>query len=273
MLAAPTYIAVHAMRGLLTQLAPHHVKMPAPPEGHETITFRTKDGLTLYGWWHQGDNNALVVLAHGHNQTRLDHMAEATALEAKGFSTLVFDLRAHGESEGDISTLGDKERLDVAAAIDTGLARSHAERLGLFGFSIGGIAGGEVAWKDPRVSAVVLVATDPTVGEAIKSDFRRWGLLSQLPALHVAEHHGIDAEAGHLRQAIPDLARRGLLVIVGTHEFDMAVMEDLIAMGKAAGAETLEIQGATHGAYAEAAPALYPARVVEFFERRLLANR
>ena len=268
-LALPLYFSGHALWSANKELAPHHLAVPPAPVGHEAITFQTKDGLTLHGWLHQGDNRALVVLAHGHEQTRVDHLPEATALEARGFSTLLFDLRAHGESQGELSMLGDKERLDVAAAIDAGLARTHAERLGLFGFSIGGVAVQDVAWHDERVRAVVDVAPDPDVRRGLLSDFGRWGPLSQLPALHVAEHHGVDLAAGHWNEALPVLARRGLLLIIGSREFDMELNRGLLQEAAAAGAETWEVEGAQHGEYAKIAPQAYPARVADFFERHL----
>jgi uncharacterized protein len=267
--SAVSYICLHAMAGVRHQLEPNHASVPAPPPGQEPITFRTEDGLTLRGWWHQGEKPALVVLVHGHMQTRFDRMPEANALAAKGFSTLVFDLRAHGESDGEASTLGDKERLDVAAALKAGVDRGHPVKLGLLGFSIGAMAGGDVAMHDPRVNAVMLAGMDADVRSAIEYDFRRWGPLSQLPALHVAEQRGIDLGAGHLRQAIPVLARRGLFIVIGGKEPNLTEMRELIELGKASGAETWELEGAGHGLYARVAPEEYPRRVADFFERRL----
>jgi pimeloyl-ACP methyl ester carboxylesterase len=268
--AALLYIAGHAVISTRGEMEAHHVAIPPQPAGHEAITFQTKDGLTLHGWLHQGSNDALVVLAHGHGQTRVDRLPEANALEAKGFSTLNFDLRAHGESQGDDSFLGDKERLDLAAAIDAGLARTHATRLGLFGFSIGGVAAQDVAWKDERVLAVVDVAPDPDIRRGLESDFKKWGPISTLPSLHVAEHHGVDLSAGHWNEALPVLAKRGLLLIVGSKEFDMPLNRALLKDAAAAGAETWEVEGAQHGEYAKVAPQAYPERVADFFVRHLI---
>jgi uncharacterized protein len=272
-LSATAYIALHAVTAARRQLEPHHVPVPAAPAGHEAITFRTDDGLALRGWWHQGARPAVVVLVHGHQQTRADLLPEATVLAGKGFSTLLFDLRAHGESEGEHSTLGDKERLDVAAAIATAAGRAGPVPLGLLGFSIGATAGADVAWKDERVKAVLLAGMDADVREAIEYDFRRWGALSQWPALQVAKSRGIDLGAGHLREAIPALAQRGLFVIIGSQEPNLPEMRELVALGKASGAETWEVEGSGHGRYAQTAPEEYPRRMVEFFERKLLPKQ
>jgi uncharacterized protein len=264
-------VAGHAVAGAREEMASAHRAMPPPPEGYEPIAFESKDGIAIKGWFHQGANGALVVLAHGHGQNRTDRLPEANALGAKGFSTLVFDLRAHGESGGDDSMMGDKERLDVAAAIDAGLARSKAERLGALGFSIGAIATSEASVDDERVRAVVLIAPDPDVRRGIASDFGRWGPLTRLPAQHVAEHHGVDLSAGHWERNLPVLAKRGLLFVIGSREFDMPMHEKMLEEAKAAGAETYRVEGAEHGKYASVAPQAYPERIAEFFQRHLAA--
>jgi uncharacterized protein len=264
-------VAGHALVAAREEMSPNHAPLGPPPDGYEPIAFQSQDGIALKGWFHQGANGALVVLAHGHGQSRVDRLPEANALAAKGFSALVFDLRAHGESAGDDSMMGDKERLDVAAAIDAGLARSKAERLGALGFSIGAIATSEAAVTDERVRAVALIAPDPDVRRGIASDFGRWGSLSRLPAQHVAEHHGVDLSAGHWEQNLPVLAKRGLLFVIGSREFDMPMHGKMLEEAKAAGAETYQVEGAEHGAYARVAPEAFPERIAEFFQRHLAA--
>lgn len=58
----------------------------------------------------------------------------------EGYNVLVFDFRAHGKSEGGkYTTVGDKELLDVKAAVEW-LKKTHPERadkIGLIGFSMG----------------------------------------------------------------------------------------------------------------------------------------
>lgn len=274
-LVATAVIARRAVVNLRHQTAAHRpaAPLPPPPPGEEPISFRTADALTLRGWLHRGDNHSLVVLVHGLEQSRLDRLVEARALAARGFSTLVFDLRAHGESEGDQTTLGDRERLDVAAALDAALEELHPDKVGLLGFSIGGTAVQDVAARDERVNAVVLVAPTSSVRGGLEDDFGRWGPLSFWPALLAARRQGLDLEAGHWASTHPSLARRGLLLIAGDREPKMDKVRAMLGEAKRAGAETLLVPGATHGNYARAAPELYPAQLVDFFVRRLATAR
>lgn len=59
-------------------------------------------------------------------------------LHATGLNVLLFDLRAHGRSEGKIISFGYLERQDVLGAV--GFLHSRGiRRIGLLGFSLGGI--------------------------------------------------------------------------------------------------------------------------------------
>jgi pimeloyl-ACP methyl ester carboxylesterase len=50
----------------------------------------------------------------------------------------MFDFRAHGRSEGQVSTIGYLERQDALSAVDFVKAKG-VERIGLMGFSMGGV--------------------------------------------------------------------------------------------------------------------------------------
>src|SRR6266568_1953493 len=86
---------------------------------YEDVSFRSSDGKLLRGWLFPRGDRA-VVMVHGKDGRRLDGertVALARAFTASGYSVLAFDLRGHGESEGDRFSLGEYERLDVAAAV------------------------------------------------------------------------------------------------------------------------------------------------------------
>ena len=113
---------------------------------YEDVRLQTSDGLNLTGWYfpHSGDRAAIVV--HGRNSNRIqndldnvrrgEHIADF--LIADGFSVLLFDLRAHGNSDGDRYSLGYYERRDVAAAIEYVMSRGYPERrIALIGVSLG----------------------------------------------------------------------------------------------------------------------------------------
>jgi alpha-beta hydrolase superfamily lysophospholipase len=120
----------------------------------------TTDGVELVTrtWWSEGEPRAIVVLVHGLSSTK-DHphvVALAAALQRRSLDVLSYDARGHGESGG-YSTLGDLERLDVAAAV--AFARTRHPRVVVVGASMGAIAALAYAQTDPALAGVVVVSS------------------------------------------------------------------------------------------------------------------
>ncbi len=129
---------------------------------YEDVSFRSTDGLTLKGWWFPvaGADRAVVVV-HGRAANRVNSgFGQAKIAQfflASRYSVLLFDLRAHGESEGVRYSLGQYEPRDVVAAIDFAQRKAGIERrrVAILGESMGG------------GSAIMTVKADPTVGPVI----------------------------------------------------------------------------------------------------------
>ncbi|MFP2909190.1 alpha/beta hydrolase [Pyxidicoccus sp. 3LFB2] len=249
---------------------PQAVK-PADFAEARDVVLRTQDGLALRGWYVPSRNRAAVVMAHGLSQTRADLLPEARILRDAGYGVLLFDLRAHGESEGETSTWGDKERLDVRAALDFARAQPEVdpERVGALGFSIGSAAVAEVAAADARVRAVVLLSPFNTLWLAAAYDFRRFGFVSQSGALVPFWRRGIAIEEVRTIDAVERIRPRPLLIVMGTEESGQPLADELFAKVREY-AQTWRIQGAGHGNFVATAPEEYPRRLRTFLDAALL---
>jgi len=95
-----------------------------------------------------------VVVLHGHGGSLDWDLHRAPALHAAGFDVFLFDFRAHGRSDGRVETFGYLERRDVQGAVAF-LKSRGVERVGLLGFSYGGMASILSAPLCPEVKAVV----------------------------------------------------------------------------------------------------------------------
>ncbi|MBI4521740.1 MAG: hypothetical protein HY701_12940, partial [Gemmatimonadetes bacterium] len=87
----------------------------------EPVAFNSRaDGIRLAGWAIPSPGDHAVVLIHGIDSDAWAGAALdlARTYHDAGFEVLLFDLRAHGRSEGERVTLGRLERGDVAAAVD-----------------------------------------------------------------------------------------------------------------------------------------------------------
>ncbi|MGE5464274.1 MAG: alpha/beta hydrolase [Syntrophothermus sp.] len=103
---------------------------------YQPVDLVTEDGIRLAAWYTPPRNGAVILLAHGYGDNRPEWVYEMLA--RKGYGVLAWDARAHGESGGEISTIGYLEVLDVKAAMEYALAQPGVEHLGAWGGSMGG---------------------------------------------------------------------------------------------------------------------------------------
>lgn len=126
---------------------------------HENVSFRTSDGLLLRGWFFPFSELNAAILVHGKDTNRLasdNAIRIARWLRDEGYSLLLFDMRGHGESEGERFSLGQHERNDVAAAFDHLVGRGFdPRRIVVYGESMGAAVAIQAVQARPAISAVI----------------------------------------------------------------------------------------------------------------------
>ena len=181
----------------LVQPAMHPVPLPTGFTAQQVSI--SGEGHAIAGWWiDNGANTPVILLLPGIRADRSSMASRATLLHARGFSVLLIDLQAHGETPGEQITLGWRESRDVEAALGWLKSRFPGWRIGAIGCSLGGasiLLGHQPAGFD----AIVLEAVYPRIGRAVENRIRlRVGalaplltplLLAQIPLrLHVSPH-------------------------------------------------------------------------------------
>ncbi|MFC1958071.1 alpha/beta hydrolase [Chloroflexota bacterium] len=128
----------------------------------EEVEFPSRgDEIPLSGWYLPTDaDDRCIILVQGTEYHRNDPYIRTLRLGRDlfqhGFSILLFDFRARGESEGNRSSGGDREQWDLLGAIDYVTGRGiPVERIGLLGFSLGAGVAILVAAQEPRIPAIV----------------------------------------------------------------------------------------------------------------------
>ena len=153
---------------------------PAPPI--QRVDFYS-DGARLDGMLYTpealppGTKRGAVVLLAGYTYLKEFVLPDiARALSAAGYVALVFDYRGFGESDGPRWRLMPAEQVADARAALTFVAdqtQVDRERLALVGVSLGGSNAIAAAAADPRVAAVVSIAS-PGNGERWLRGLRRY---------------------------------------------------------------------------------------------------
>src|ERR1700691_379024 len=120
------------------------------------LTVRANDGVELRGWKvvPPSANGDWVLLFHGVSDNRTGDLGHAEFLLRHGYSVVMMDSRAHGQSGGDMATYGWKGRYDTLALTYRLLATENAH-----GVSMGAAIALQSAPVDPRIAAVS--AEDP----------------------------------------------------------------------------------------------------------------
>lgn len=231
----------------------------------EAVAFRADDGVTLRGFYVPPKNGVVVVMAHGLGENRMRFLPDAEMLVENGYGVLFFDSRAHGESDGEASTWGGREQLDVRAAIDFATARAGARSVASLGFSIGASAVALEAANDPRVRAVILEAIWPTLEEEIRDKAPR--VFQAWPTMLGMRHAGVVFDDVRPIDTIGQVAPRALLFLGGSLERDTPpdVLERVFA--RAGDPKRLWIvPGADHGTYFATQPEAYRRRITTFLQ-------
>jgi fermentation-respiration switch protein FrsA (DUF1100 family) len=120
----------------------------------QAVDLITKDGIRLSAWYTPPKNRTVILLAHGYGDNRPEwvHVLLAKA----DYGVLAWDARAHGESDGEISTVGYFEVLDVKAGFDYVTAQPNIEHIGAWGGSMGGATMIRAAAQFPQIEALVV---------------------------------------------------------------------------------------------------------------------
>lgn len=132
----------------------------------EDVTLLTEDGLHLSAWYTPPQNGTVILIAHGYNDNRPESIY-AMFVE-NGYGALAWDFRAHGGSEGELSTLGYYEQMDVEAALTFALAQEGVEHVGAWGGSMGAATLILAAAEHPEIEALVVDSAFPSLEDVMR---------------------------------------------------------------------------------------------------------
>lgn len=164
------------------------------------VEFRSESGTIVRGWFVPGrKGGGAIALMHGIRANRLSMLDRARFLSHAGYSVLVFDFQAHGESEGEHITFGYLESRDAVAAVEWLRMNASEEKIGVIGVSMGGAAA-VLASPPLNMDAMVLEIVYPTIDQAISNRLAmrlgEWSsVLTPLLSWQLKPRLGIDAEA------------------------------------------------------------------------------
>lgn len=242
--------------------------------GATPVSFPSASGSTIRAWLIRGvAGRGALVLAHSVRSSRLEMVERAGFLHREGYSLLLFDAQAQGESPGRHVTFGYLESLDSRAAVEFLHSQLPAERIGYLGVSQGGAAA-LIGPAPLPVQALILEAVYPTLREAVVDRMRiRLGplgrYLAPLLLMQLEPRLGVDPDSIAPIEGIRHI-RAPLLLIAGGQDRHTLLSESQRLFDAAPEPKDLWVlPGAAHVNFHRFDPTEYERRVLEFLARAL----
>jgi alpha-beta hydrolase superfamily lysophospholipase len=243
------------------------------------FTVRTSDGIELRGWKiiPPSPSRDWVLLFHGVSDNRSGNLGHAEFLLRHGYSIVMMDSRAHGESGGQMATYGWKERYDTVAISNALYGSENVRHLYALGVSMGAAIALQSAAVEPRIAAVT--AEDPFANlREVSYDYAGLDVSPVLGkvlfrpatifALDAMKRVGgfdpdqVSPEKAAVQRPFP------VLLICGTEDHRIPCRHAQAIYEAATGPKEMWIvQSAGHASALGQAPAEYENRVVSFFEK------
>ena len=205
----------------------------------EEVHFKSAvDRIRLIGWLLGSSGDRAIVLVHGLNCYGWSGSQPdvARAYVEAGFHVLVFDLRGHGRSGGDLLGLGWHERWDVRAAVDLLLGRGFKPgRIGIHGGSYGAATALLATPVIPEVGAVVADSAFADMRDIMERQIEertgvpRWFAWLFRPGIAFVARllYSLDFDAIPPERAVPQIAPRPILFIHGSEDRTIPVKHAL----------------------------------------------
>lgn len=272
--AGAGFAALFAIAGALAEPRLQDVKGPPDDLPFMALRIPRADGGSIAAWFAAGNaHRGGVLLVHGIRSDRRQMLGRARFLLAAGYSVLLIDLQAHGETPGQQITFGYRESFDVDAAADYLAARLSGRPVGVIGASLGGAAallGNSPVGADAVVLEGVYSSIEKAVGNRLAIRFGeigRW--LAPLLVWQVEPRLGIRADELAPLAAIHRL-NAPVMIIAGTEDRRTRLDESKALYLRAKSPKRLWlVNGARHEDFHRHSPADYERRVLDFFARHL----
>jgi fermentation-respiration switch protein FrsA (DUF1100 family) len=243
----------------------------------EAAEFEASGGVTLRGWYIpcEGSTKTIIVCSGANGSLDAD-VHVAPWLHEAGYNVLLFNWRAHGQSDGEVVTLGFTERYDLIAAVQFAQSKG-AERVGVLGFSMGGTVALATAAVYEDINAVVADSPFVFVLSAVAGGLIERGvpeglafLLARLFVSTACLRTQLNLFDIDLARWINRVAPRPLLLIFGEQDVIVPKSEvDLICARAGEPKEVWRVPEAAHRDIHVRQPDEYRRRICEFFEKNL----
>ena len=264
---------IYGIGSYLVQARPSIVgAVPNDLKNTIAVSFPSQSGSQLSGWFMQSNQKkGAVLLLHGVKSNRLQMLDRARFLQKEGYSVLLFDFQAEGESQGKHITFGYLESLDAQSAYEYLEQRVMGENIAVIGISLGG-ASALLGTVSKKAKVMILESVYPTIDEAIKNRLEIYigsfaKIFSPLLTLQLQPRLGISKDDLRPIDKIENVSG-AIMIIAGSLDQHTTLSESQYLFSRAKEPKELwVIDGLGHVNFAKALPEEYQERVLSFLAK------
>jgi len=221
---------------------------------YEAFNVTTKDSINIASWFIPNKlKKGTVLMVHGFDMNKSHMLKRASFFHKKGYSIILLDLRARGESGGDKANTGKKNAFEIAEVYN--YYKNNFANYGditLYGFSHGGRAVIFGASMIGKVEKVILESPPYQLGESFKRQYR----LPNAPKISEVP----------INEALTNISNAPLLLLIG--DSDTAIIESeamtLIEHSTNANSKVVIFDNTTHHVFSDNNIIKYENVVFEF---------
>lgn len=252
----------------------HSVGVPPNGFSAQSVEIQGANGKKVAGWFVAGESSKPgILLLHSVRSDRREMLGRGKFLREAGYSVLLIDMQAHGETPGENITFGFRESYDVRMAVSFLRSRVESRKVGVIGVSLGGAA--SLLGESPvEADAVILEAVYSSIEKAVKNRISlRLGIIGQylapLLTWQIEPRLGIPLEALSPLRTIGRL-KAPVMIIAGTEDRHTMKEESRRLYEEAKEPKQLWlIEGAKHQNLHSYAGEEYEKRVLLFLQKHL----
>ncbi len=142
----------------------------------EVVKIKSKDGVCLHSRYYNGNSDRAIIFLHGYQSNAFNNFSTIMLdYLKKGYSVLLVDQRAHGDSGGKYTTAGHREKEDLMLWIDYITAKAHIRNVFIYGISMGATTLGYASEtiKSKKVKGLIMEAGFISIYDEIVSGLGR----------------------------------------------------------------------------------------------------